>query len=80
MRKGEQQARLDLLLQQGERAVAQAIRNIMVAEETKEMWRQLRTLNPTPDSGLTTVEVPSDGDLSTQHCKVCHSWSVLRIP
>jgi hypothetical protein len=56
IRKGEQQARLDLLLQQGERAGAQAIRNIMVAEETKEMWRQLRTLNPTPDSGLTTVE------------------------
>jgi hypothetical protein len=49
IRKGEQQARLDLLLQQGERAGAQAIRNIMVAEATNEMGRQLRTLNPTPD-------------------------------
>jgi hypothetical protein len=34
--KGEQQARLGLLLQQGERAGAQAIHNIMVAEEKKE--------------------------------------------
>jgi hypothetical protein len=44
------------------------------------MWRQLRTLNFSPDSGLTTVEVPTDGDLSTQHCKDCHSWSVLTDP
>jgi hypothetical protein len=34
----------------------------MFAEETKEMWRQLRSLNPTPENGLTTVEVPTDGD------------------
>jgi hypothetical protein len=36
----------------------------MVAEETKEM-RKLRTLNPTPDSGITTAEVPTEGDFST---------------
>jgi hypothetical protein len=52
----------------------------MFAEETKEMWRQLRSLNPTPENGLTTVEVPTDGDFWTQHCKDCHSWSVLTDP
>ena len=48
LRKNEQQARLNLRLQQGDRAGAQAIRNILVAEDTKEMWRQLLSLNPPP--------------------------------
>ena len=80
LRKNEQQARLNLRLQQGDRAGAQAIRNILVAEETKEMWRQLRSLSPPHDSGITTVEVPSDGDLSTPNCKDCTSWTFLTDP
>jgi hypothetical protein len=79
-RRVEQSARLDLCLRQGDRAGARAIRNIMVAEETKEMWRQLRHLDSPSDSGLTTLEIPSDDDLSTNHCKECISWSVLTEP
>jgi hypothetical protein len=28
----------------------------------------------------TTLEIPSDGDLSTNHCKECTSWSELTDP
>ena len=80
LRKNEQYARLRLRLQQGDRAGAKAIRNIQVAEETKEMLRQLRSLQNRPDSGITTVEVPSNGDLTTAHCKDCTSWSLLTDP
>jgi hypothetical protein len=52
----------------------------MVAEETKVMWRQLRTLNPTPLSGLTMAGDPRDCYFSTQHCKDCHSWSAFNGP
>jgi ribonuclease HI len=44
------------------------------------MWRQLKFLDPPPDSGITTLEVPSDGDLTTPHCKTCTSWSILTDP
>jgi hypothetical protein len=80
LRKSEQDARLRMCLQMGDRAGAKAIRNIRVAEETKEMWRQLRSLQHRPESGITTVEVPSNGDFSTPHCKNCTSWSLLTDP
>jgi hypothetical protein len=43
----------------------------MNAEATKEMWRQLRNLQPSSDPGITIIEVPFNGDLSTSHCKNC---------
>jgi hypothetical protein len=52
----------------------------MNAEATKEMWRQLRNLQPSSDPGITTIEVPSNGDLSTSHCKNCQSWKLLTYP
>jgi hypothetical protein len=33
-----------------------------------------------PDSDITTVEAPSNGDLTTAHCKDCTSWSLLTDP
>jgi hypothetical protein len=75
LRRAEQSARLDLRLHH--RAGARAIRNIMVAEETKEMWRQRCHLDSPSDGGLTILEVQSNGDFSNNHCRDCTSWSVL---
>jgi hypothetical protein len=62
----EPSARLDLRLQQGDRAGARGIRNIMVAEVTKEMWRQLRHLNCNSCSVLTDqVEI--------RHALICRN-------
>jgi hypothetical protein len=65
---------------EGEKAGAKAIRNIMIAEETREMWRQLRSIDPTEDSGVSSIEVPSDGNLDSTHCKNCTSWTTLEQP
>jgi hypothetical protein len=80
LRKTEQTAIMELNLQQGDTAGAKGIKNKLAAEDFKEMWRQLRALNPLPDSGLTTVEIPTDGNLETNHCKNCTSWSLLTDP
>jgi hypothetical protein len=80
LRRQEQLANIELRLKQGDRAGARAIRHIMAAEEAKEMWKQIQALNPTQDSGITTVEVPSDGNLSTSNCKSCESWNLLTDP
>jgi endonuclease/exonuclease/phosphatase (EEP) superfamily protein YafD len=79
-RKLEQKANLALCQQQGDKHGARILKNILVAEETKEMWRQLKFLDPSSDSGITTVDVPSDGDFTTPHCKSCTSWSTLADP
>jgi hypothetical protein len=76
----KQPAHLDLRLQQGDLAGTQAIRNIMVAEKTKEMWRQNRYRDSPSDCGLTTLEIPSDGDFSTNHGKACNFGPVLTDP
>ncbi|KAG7341114.1 hypothetical protein IV203_023067 [Nitzschia inconspicua] len=52
----------------------------MVAEETKEMWRQLRALNPVGDQGITTIDVPTDGNFETNHCKECTDWTTIDEP
>ncbi|KAG7344321.1 hypothetical protein IV203_022329 [Nitzschia inconspicua] len=52
-------------LAEGEKAGTTALRNIIVAEETKDMWRQLRSLNAVGDQGITTI------DVHTKHCKEC---------
>ena len=80
LRRQEQLANIEMRLQKGDRAGAKAIRNIMAAEETKEMWKQIKALNPNQDGGITTVEVPSNGDLSTPNCKQCQSWNLLTDP
>jgi hypothetical protein len=44
------------------------------------MRRQLRNLQPSSDPGITTIEYPSNGDLSTSHCKNCQSWKIITDP
>jgi hypothetical protein len=80
LRQAEQKTHLSRCLQQKDRAGAKAIRQIMNAEATKDMWRQLRNLQPSSDPGITTIEVPSNGDLSMSHCKNCQSWKLLTDP
>ncbi|KAG7367974.1 endonuclease/exonuclease/phosphatase family protein [Nitzschia inconspicua] len=79
-RRSEQEAQLQARLADGEKAGAIALRNIMVAEETKEMWRQLRALNPVGDQGITTIDVPTDGNFETNHCKECTDWTTIDEP
>lgn len=73
----------DLLHQRrmlGDKAGAKALRNIMIAEETKEMWRQLGQLERRGDQGVSSVEVPSNGDYSNNNCKSCDTWLRLDQP
>jgi DNA phosphorothioation-dependent restriction protein DptG len=79
-RRQELQANHDMQQQQGDKVGARAIRNIMIAEDNKEMWRQLRSLNPVPDSDITTIEAPTNGDLTTPNCKTCEFWTLLTDP
>ena len=76
-RRQELQANHDMRHQQGDKVGARAIRNIVIAEDNKEIWRQLRSLNPVPDSGITT---PTTGDPTTPNCKACESWTLLTDP
>jgi hypothetical protein len=80
LRQAEQKNHLSRYLQQKDRAEARAIRQIMNAEATKEMWRQLRALQPSSGRGITTIKVPSNGDLSTSHYKNCQSWKLITDP
>jgi hypothetical protein len=64
-RKQEQDLLLEAQLEAGDKAGAKALRNIIIAEETKEMWKQLRALDSTADQGVTTVQIPSDGNFSS---------------
>jgi hypothetical protein len=68
---------VELKLMAGDRAGAKGIKNILKAEETKEMLRQLKWAKPQTDAGITAVRVPTDGDYSTAHCKNCNSWQTL---
>jgi hypothetical protein len=64
----------------GDKAGAKGIRNIIKAEETREMQRQLKWAKPRTDVGITAVRVPTDGNYSTNHCKKCESWQTLDDP
>jgi hypothetical protein len=71
---------MDIELMAGDRAGAKGIKNILKAEERKEMLRQLKWAKPQTDAGITAVRVPTDGDYSTDHCKKCDSWQTLDDP
>jgi uncharacterized coiled-coil protein SlyX len=80
LHKKELQFQVELKLMAGDRAGAKGIKNILKAEETKEMLRQLKWAKPQTDVGITAVRVPTDGDYSTDHCKKCESWQKLDEP
>ncbi|KAG7355834.1 hypothetical protein IV203_000520 [Nitzschia inconspicua] len=44
------------------------------------MWRQLRSLNPVGDQGITTIDVPTDGNFDTNHCKESTDWTTIDEP
>lgn len=77
-RKAEQREILAAKTAAGAAVGSRALRNIIVAEETKEMWRQLRALEGQADRGVTNVQIPSDRDFAK--CKVCTSWTNLEQP
>ena len=79
-RRDEQAAQLESRLKAGEVTEAKAIRTIMIAEDTKEMWRQLKALRPNQESGISSIEVPTDGDFTTANCKQCQDWNLLTDP
>jgi exonuclease III len=64
----------------GDLAGAKALRNIIIAEETREMWKQIRSMDNEHDQGVTTVQIPADGDLSNPNCKTCETWINLDQP
>jgi hypothetical protein len=80
LRKQELQFQMDLKLMAGDKAGAKGIQNILKAEETREMQRQLKWAKPRNDVGITAVRVPTDGNYSTDHCKKCESWQKLDDP
>jgi hypothetical protein len=71
---------MELKLMAGNKAGAKGNRNILKAEETREMQQQLKWVKPRNDVGITAVRVPTDGDYSTDHCKKCNSWQTLDDP
>jgi hypothetical protein len=77
LRKKELRFQMELKLMAGNKAGAKGIKNILKAEETKEMLRQLKWAKPQTDAGIAAVRVPTDGDYSTDHCKKCDSWQTL---
>ena len=79
-RRREQDAQVESRLQAGDKVGARAIRNMKIAEETREMWRQLRALDQAKDGGITSVEVPADGNFETHNCKNCTAWTTLTEP
>ncbi|KAG7342331.1 hypothetical protein IV203_007424 [Nitzschia inconspicua] len=79
-RRSEQEAQLQARLAEGEKAGDIAIRNIMVAEESKDIWRQLQSLNPVGDQEITTIDVPTDGNFDTNHCKEWTNWTTIDEP
>jgi hypothetical protein len=80
LRKKELQFQMELKLMAGNKAGAKGIKNILKAEETREMQRQLKWAMPRTDVGITAVRVPTDGDYTTDHCKKCDSWKTLDDP
>ena len=77
-RKDEQQAAADARKLAGDMIGAKAIRNIMIAEEMKQMWRKLRCLSGTSDQGVSKVQIPRNGDFTS--CKECTEWVNVEEP
>jgi len=76
----EQAEAKEARLAAGDIAGAKALRNIIIAEETREMWKQIRSMEDASDQGVTTVQIPADGDLSNLNCKTCEAWINLDQP
>jgi hypothetical protein len=72
-RADEQAETLDARLAAGDLAGAKALRNIIIAEETREMWRQVRSMEDEHDQGVTSVQIPADGYLT-------QTWITLDQP
>jgi hypothetical protein len=53
----------------GDLAGAKALWNIIIAEETREMWRQIKSMDDKHDQGVTMVQIPADRDLTNPNCK-----------
>jgi hypothetical protein len=80
IRKKELQFQMELKLMAGDKAGAKGIKNILKAEEIREMQRQLKWVKPRNDVGITAIRVLTDGDYSMDHCKKCDSWQTLDDP
>jgi hypothetical protein len=61
----------------GDLAGAKALWNIIIAEDTREMWRQVQSMEDEHDQGVTTVQIPADGDLTNPNCETCEAWITL---
>jgi hypothetical protein len=64
----------------GDLAGAKALRNFIILEETPEMWRQIQSMEDEHDQGVTSVQIPADGDLTNPNCKTCEFWITLDQP
>jgi hypothetical protein len=64
----------------GDLAGAKALRNIIIAGETREMWRQIRSMEDKHDQGMTWVQIPAERDLTNPNCKTCETWITLDQP
>jgi hypothetical protein len=60
----------------GDLAGAKALRNIIIVEETQEMWRQVQSMGNEHDQGMTTEQIPADGDLTNPNCKLAKPGSL----
>jgi hypothetical protein len=79
-RAAEQAETHEARLAAGDLAGAKALWNIIIAEETREMWRQIQCMEDEHDQGVTSVQIPADGDLTNPNCKTCDIWITLDQP
>jgi hypothetical protein len=60
----------------GDLAGAKALQNIIIEEETREMLRQIKSMNNEHNQGVTTVQIPADRDLTNPTAKLAKPGSL----
>jgi hypothetical protein len=62
----------------GDKVTSKALKNKIIAENTKEMYRKLRNARGSHQSGFTTIEVPRDPNETNY--KQCRDWISIDVP
>ena len=77
LRRSEQRQDVETRLAAGDKVGAKAVRNILVAEEIKEMYHQIRAMEDKHDRHIHSLQVPADGDFLS--CKTCTEWRNIEM-
>ena len=77
-RRNEQKELQKEAIKRGDKKTATAIRNKLVAENTKALFKKLRGLRGNRKTGLNKLEVPRDE--AERNYKACIEWLTLDVP